>query len=259
MTFPGLMVPGIKGNSDFDGNEDYQMIARRLMISLLLIPFLTLVSEGQLRRNSSRGISHVRLVLIPQVQEELALTENQISQINDLVKRSTVQRTNRRPNNRNLTNEERAAAAKQQRQAAAKAKQSTHDAISKALSQQQQERLQQIFIQQAGSTALDNVEIRAQLGIDDKQYERIKQIQQEVIDDMRYEIQELFQIGDREVMREKMLELRASNEARILGQLSGSQRETFTDLQGEEFDLPRSVLLNGRTRPGENSRPGRSN
>jgi DNA-binding MarR family transcriptional regulator len=130
------------------------------------------------------------------------------------------------------------------------------DKLAKILSPEQLERLNEIYIQIQGVSALQDPEVAAKLKIDEKDREKMREVQQEASEKMREEMQELFRSGDRDKIREKFTEMRKDVEKDVLGVLSKSQQKQFKEMQGEPIKLSEEELRNARSRRQGGRRQG---
>jgi len=117
----------------------------------------------------------------------------------------------------------------------------------------QMKRLNEIFVQQNGVTALQDEEIATQLGISDAQKGQMTKIREE-FDAKRREI---FPGpggggggGDIEARLAKMRELTTAQDEQLLGVLSGDQKAKFEAMKGKAFEMPEGAGRGGRGGPG---------
>jgi len=224
------------------------------------------------------GTSRMALLNIEAIQKELGLTEDQVAAIKKLRDESRPMRGGRgeggeRRRPRGNGDEARAATARwyfvqdeqpRQRgqlseedrarfraQAEERAKKEK-DELAKILKPEQVKRLREIYIQVAGTSALSDSEVAAELKITDEQKQKISKAREESFAGMR----ELFTGGgDREAARTKMEEMRKKADASVLAVLTEDQKKQFEEMKGKKFDLPEGALRGGRQggRPAQNN------
>jgi len=105
----------------------------------------------------------------------------------------------------------------------------------------QMQRLTEIYIQQAGVSALQDEDIAKELGITDAQKGAMASARQANAEARR----ELFTPGaggDREALMAKGEELRKAGEAKIISLLSAEQKAKFEEMKGKPFELPPEAL-----------------
>ncbi len=103
----------------------------------------------------------------------------------------------------------------------------------------QMDRLTQIEIQQQGIGALTTEAVAKELGLSDTVKADIQATARAAGEKARAEIQALFQGGNRDGIREKMEAIQTGIETEVLAKLTQSQRDKFTEMKGEPFELPR--------------------
>ncbi|MEO8496110.1 MAG: hypothetical protein ABI614_13650 [Planctomycetota bacterium] len=203
------------------------------------------------------GGGKLGLLRIDAVKKELELLDEQSADIEKLNEELRAQRTGDGPDFRNMTDEERRAAFEKlraEREALSEADREKQDAERRAqqLAQQkegdaklaeillphQMDRLSQIEIQTQGIRALTTDDVVKELGLSDKEKADVEATIQASGEKMRTEMQALFQGGNREGMREKIQELTKGVESEVLAKLTQSQRDKFTALKGEPFEMP---------------------
>jgi len=108
-------------------------------------------------------------------------------------------------------------------------------------------RLNEIYVQQAGTAAIMDDEIGKMLNVSDAQKAKITEIRQQSREAIGAAMREMFGGGDRDAARTKMEELGKAAEAKVLAVLSADQQKKFEVLKGKPFSLPE---LDGRGGPG---------
>lgn len=127
--------------------------------------------------------------------------------------------------------------------------------LAEILLPQQIKRLNEIFVQQNGTGALQDEEIAKELGINDAQKAKLAEVQQANRDAMAGQMREFFQLDDN-ARRAKFEELRKANDAKVLAVLSGDQQKKFEEMKGKPFAMPEGA---GRGGPGGPGGPGGRN
>ncbi len=226
------------------------------------------------------GGGKLGLLRIAEVKKELELLDEQSADCDKLSEELRAQGEAGRPDFRNMTREEQQAAfaklraerealseedrAKQdeERRAQQQARQQEADEkLADILLPHQMDRLSEIELQQQGIAALMSDPVAQELGLSDAAKKAIQETIQASGEKMRTEMQALFQGGNRDGLREKMDELRKGIETDVLAKLTQSQRDKFTEMKGEPFDMPRPQFGGrggdgGRGRGGDRERGG---
>jgi hypothetical protein len=108
------------------------------------------------------------------------------------------------------------------------------------------ERLNQIFVQVAGSAVVNDPVIAKGLGISDQQQQQFRDKQQE----MRSQIREMMASGDRDAMREEITEMRQQIDADLMALLTDEQQNKLEAMKGAAFDMPEDAMRRGEGRRG---------
>ena len=203
------------------------------------------------------GGGKLGLLRIDAVKKELELLDEQSADIEKLSEAMRAQRSAGLPDFQNMTDEERRAAfdkLRAEREALSEAEREKQDAERRAQQAAQQkeadtklaeillphqiDRLSQIELQTQGIRALTTEEVAKELGLSDAVKADLEATIQASGEKMRTEMQALFQGGNRDGLREKMQELTKGVEESVLAKLTQSQRDKFTEMKGEKFDMP---------------------
>jgi hypothetical protein len=201
------------------------------------------------------------LLRVEEVKTEIELMPDQDEAIQKLNERGRDRGQDRdRPNFREMSEDERREAFEKMRKEGEERTQEMREQLEQVLLPPQMERLEQISIQVQGVRALRNERVAKQLKITDEQMEKMAEVQEEIGQEMRAKMQELFQSNDRDGMREALGKMREESEKKILGVLSTSQQKQFEEMKGEKFDMPdqgRGGFFTGRGGgPGGPGGPG---
>jgi hypothetical protein len=109
----------------------------------------------------------------------------------------------------------------------------------------QMKRLTEIFIQQAGASALDDEEVATELNLTVDQKATLAKVRDENRQTMGAQMRELFQPGgDRDANRDKFAAMRKTADEKVLAVLTSEQKAKFEELKGKTFDLPEDALRN---------------
>jgi len=180
----------------------------------------------------------VGLLGIEQVQKEIELLDEQKADIQKLQESLRGERGQfNREEFQNLSEDERRARFETLRAEGEKLAKEAQAKLAEILLPHQLERVKQISVQMLGARALLNDEVVATLGISDDQKAQI----QEVIDGSRERMRDLFTPGERPDPA-KFAEFRTNLEKDVLAKLTDAQREKFTTLKGEPFEMPQGAF-----------------
>jgi hypothetical protein len=108
----------------------------------------------------------------------------------------------------------------------------------------QLKRLNEIFVQQNGVSALQDEDIAKELGINDAQKTKLAEIRTANQTAMGELMRSMFQGGggggggDRDANRAKMEEARKAGDAKLLAVLTPDQQKKFEDMKGKPFAMP---------------------
>jgi hypothetical protein len=209
-------------------------------------------------------VSRLMLVRVEPVQEELGLVEEQLTKVNDLRDELRGGRGGRgdrgdRPNFREMSEEERQEFMAQRQKEAAERSAHEKEKLGEILMPHQSERLEEIFLQVRGASALVDPAVAEQVGLTDDDQEELREAIQTAREGMQDEMRALFESGDREQIGEKMREMQQKVDEQALATLSDEQKQKFTEMKGEKFDLPPDALRGafGGGRGGRGGREGR--
>ena len=214
------------------------MFRNRLAISIAALLVLSSTAavdaQGQGRGGRGRGfgfspdIMKVNLLAVPQVQEDLKLSDEQKSQAQAITEKMASDRQDAFSGlSQDSTQEER-----QKKFAEFQEKSKAHaEAAAKLLTKEQTQRLDQIVIQAQGVGALNDEKIAQTLKLTDDQKQKLQGLSEEIGTKMR-------EVGFGEGSQEKRAELQKELTDKSLAALTEDQRSEFAKLQGEKLDLP---------------------
>ena len=117
------------------------------------------------------------------------------------------------------------------------------DAVKAILTEQQNKRFAELRIQFDGPSALYRDDVAKQLGLTEDQKKKLDDIRNASMQAMRDQMQQARDNGDdREAMRSEMQKMREANDKQILGVLTDDQRKKWDAMQGKKFTFE----MNGR-------------
>ena len=123
------------------------------------------------------------------------------------------------------------------------------DLLGEVLDKDQVDRLNQIYVQVAGIAILQDPLVAKQLEISEEQVAKMREMR----DEMRSELREMARDGDREEMREKFREMNEELGEKMMDVLSDSQQGDLDKMKGKPFEMPADAMSQrrGRGRGGE--------
>jgi Spy/CpxP family protein refolding chaperone len=251
-----LPVDGRRGSAsrlNVQSNKEHTMKTRITILAMLLLAGASTEALAQGRGGRGGpggrfgGVTELGLLNVEAVQKELELLDDQIAQIRDLGDKLRGQRGDGdRPNFQDMTDEERQQFFEQRRKEAEETAQKAKTELKTILLDDQLARLQQIFVQVAGTQALTDADVAAKLGLSDDQKTKIAAARQEAQSNMREQMRELFQSDNREAAQAKIAELRKAADEKVLALLTDQQKQDFEALKGTPFEMPEGALFGGR-------------
>lgn len=215
---------------------------------------------------ASLNATMFRVLRVDEVKLELELLPDQEEAIGKLMEQSEQERGERpNVNFREMSEEERSEAFAKMREQFENARQEREkrleemsEQLEQVLLPQQMGRLTEIAIREMGLGALSDKTVAADLKISDAQQKELEEVREQIGQDMRSKMQELFRSGDRDAMREAFAKMRETSEQKVLAVLSSDQREKFEEMKGEDFEMPEGNRggFGGRGGPGGGRGPG---
>lgn len=216
-----------------------------IAIGALLVAAPLMAQQRQGRgfgRGGFGGVTKALLLRNEDVQKELDLVDDQKEQLGKIAEEGRGGRGGRGAFNQDATPEERAKALEELRAR----QQETEKKVEAVLTAPQKTRLNEIWLQAAGTAALSNPEIAKELGISDEQKTKLDAVRQESLTAMR----EAFQ-GGGPPDREEMQKLRKEADDKVLAVLSADQRSKLEKMKGKKVDFELNVFgRGGRGRRG---------
>jgi hypothetical protein len=218
------------------------MIRRFTLVAMLLALAIVPAASAQQRGRGGFGgfggaqASSAALLRIPEVRQELKLTDDQQKQVEEALGSRRGGQGFNREDFQNLSQEERQKRFAELREQAEKASKETDEKIAKILDESQQKRLGELRLQREGINALRRKEVAEKLGLSDEQQQKIRKIQEE----SRPELGNFRNLSDDE-RREaftKMREQREKADKDTLAVLTDEQQSKWNEMKGKEFDFP---------------------
>jgi hypothetical protein len=212
--------------------------------------------QGRTTRAMGQGVAPLFVIRYDAVQKELALTQEQVAKVKDVVAEvheewaQQIQAAGAGSSRQqNLSREER-----QQRIAEMRSKQAEiasnvntkyGSKLAEILDKPQQSRLREIAIQLAGSQALRDAEVVQKLGLTKAEQDQLAAVHTEYSEKIAQLRSQRGQ-GDRAASFAKMNELRQEELAKSTEVLTKTQQETFATLKGKPFDVAQIHQFHGR-------------
>lgn len=199
-----------------------RLVQITLAAAVVVMAVSPALAQEQQRQRGGRGFGFGgmgTLFLLGQksVQEELKLSDEQVTKVKELQEkqRESFQGL------RDLSQEER----RTKMQEAAKAQ---TEAVAKLLKPAQLKRVKQISLQQAGVRAINDEEVAKALSVTDEQKEKIREIGRESFEKLR-------ELGRDEEAAKKRQELMKETNEKMMGVLTAEQKTKLKAMQGEPF------------------------
>jgi Spy/CpxP family protein refolding chaperone len=211
-------------------------------------------------RGFGGGGSLLDLARIEAVQKEIEVVDDQLTAINKLADELRAQRDSQqgeRPDFRNMSEEQRDKLFAEMRARREKESLAANAKLAEILLPPQITRLEEISLQQRGTSALGDPKVAEKLGLSADQKKKLEETMTANMESMRSKMQELFQGGNRDGIREKMQELRKEADEKVLAALTADQKAKFESLKGQPFQMPEGAFGRGRGGDRGGDRGGR--
>ncbi len=198
------------------------------------------------------GARGLGLLMAPAVQEELKLSEEQLSQLRTAASELRSAQPVRPEGLRDLAPEERREAMEKMR---AEAEERTNKILADILKPEQRERFEQIQLQTRGVLALMDPEVAEKLGLSDEQKEQIET----TVRESRTEMARRFQRGggDPGAAMERIRAAQLEIQEKAMNVLTSEQKETWNSLVGSPVEIgPQGGRGAGGRGPGGEAGPG---
>ena len=200
------------------------------------------------------GGNSLWLLRLEQVQEELALTDEQKAELNKLGQEMMSEIRGQLGGMQDLNAEQRRARWAELREKLTERAEALRKKTEAVLLPEQRARIRQLHIQMLGSRAFSDKEVVEALGITEEQTATFAAIRTAVSGKMRKLFEGLdWQAMEQEQRRrkgqeiaEKARQLQQEAVKEALGVLTEEQIETLNKMKGDEFELDRSRLFRGR-------------
>lgn len=173
------------------------------------------------------------LLMMPEVQKEIGLTEQQIQQIQQLM-------MEQREQMQALMQQMRDATPEQRQKLMEQATQKWDQGMSKILQPAQKARLRELQLQAEGSMALMRPDVAKELNLSEEQKKKISSIMEQY----RQKQMQLWQQGagpnvDRQAMFQQIQQLRQQMDKELVAVLTAQQQEQWKKMLGKPFQFPR--------------------
>ena len=193
---------------------------------------------------ASLSAQYGRLLMIPTVQKELELVDDQKTKINDASQtmRGSMQEafSDMTPPSPDMTPEERQKSMEEMQKKMQPIQEKYQKAVESILLPNQAKRLKEIALQVAGTAALSDKQVQDDLKLSSDQVNKIKTINE----DMSKKRQALFAEanGDFQSLRPKMQEISQDTEKQLTGVLTDAQKSALEKMKGQTLDIPADEL-----------------
>lgn len=186
-------------------------------------------AQGQGRRGGGFGEGiRLRVLALPQVQDDLKLADEQKAE----ARKTAEGLQGLFAGLQGLSQEER----QQKFQEIQTKTRAAVEQVNKALSKEQNERLDQIVLQARGANALTDEKVGSELKLTDDQRQKLASIQEQAMQQGR----------DAQGDQEKIAQIRKTSREQALAVLTEDQRQQFEKLQGKKIELPENLFGGGR-------------
>jgi hypothetical protein len=199
--------------------------------------------RGQFGFGGPGGGGPMQLLQNPGVQKELKLSEEQIEKVNKIGQEMRAKMKEAFAGFQDLSQEERREKMQEfQKTMAAENKKALGEI---GLNEEQSKRLKQIELQTRGYMVYADPEVQKTLGFTDEQKEKLKTIGGEVAKEMQQAREDAG--GDFRAMQEKMTAIRKEATTKVQAVLTDEQKAKWKEMTGAPFQLQQQ-----RRRPGGN-------
>ena len=227
-----------------------------LPVGTILVAFASVIS-AQPPRGQGRGglgfvgpggiaVPNVTLLAMPEVQKELAITEEQRTQVDEL---SAAMQDEMRlafgnifQEIQSLSDEERQKRLNDAQKKTDEAIQKANDRLGKILDAKQLDRLAQLRLQREGASAFGRPDVAKQLGFTDEQHEKLRAIQESS--------RPQFGGGFGPPDFARIEEQRQKAQADAFAVLTDRQKAKWAEMTGKEFKFPEPQFFGGPGGPG---------
>lgn len=220
------------------------MLRFKGLLALSLLALMVSAAAAQEERGRRRGGfggfgggmgGPVAAVGIPEVQQEINLSEEQKKQIDEGL--AALRGGFNFQDLQNLSEEDREKRMQEFRTKAEAAGKAFEEKMNKVLKPEQLARLKQLGLQQQGAMALLRPEVAKDLGLTEEQRKKMQGILESSRPASRPNFQEMSQEERQKWMTENR-ERQEKTQAELLGVLTGEQKTKLAELKGKEFKFP---------------------
>ena len=199
-----------------------------------------------------------RLIMMPSVQKELEIVDDQKSKLSDASQsmRDSMQDvfSGMQPPTQDMTPEERQKSMDEMQKKMQPVQEKYQKAVESILLPNQVKRLKEIALQVAGTQALNDKKVQEELKLSADQVAKIKKINE----DMAKKMQSLFAdaAGDFQSLQPKMQELNQATEKLLVAALTDAQKASLEKMKGKKLEIPDAELRGGFGGMGRGGRGG---
>ncbi len=191
----------------------------------------------------------IGLLMMPEVQKELNITEQQTQQLQQLLQQQREQMQALMPQLRDATPEQRQKMMEQ-------ISQKWDEALGKVLQPAQKSRLRELELQWQGSMALSRPDVAKELKLTEQQQKKIQDIRTQYWQKQMQLFQQRDPNADMQALMQQGQQLRQQMDKEILAVLTAEQQEQWKKMQGKPFQFPRPPGMGPGMRPGGRGGPG---
>jgi hypothetical protein len=209
------------------------MRTRTTLCALVLTATLTVPALAQRGPGGGGQMGGAALLMVPAVQAELKLAEDQVEKVQAYAQESMEEMRSAFQELQDLEGE-----ARREKMTALRAEmaEKTQKALAKMMKPEQIKRFEQIELQVRGLQAFMDPKVAEALKPTDEQKEKMRAIAEESQSAMREAFQDA-QGGDRQAAMEKIGEIRSESMKKALALMTDEQKKTWEEMTGKPFQL----------------------
>ena len=224
---------------------------KRLTVMFLVLALVTtaLAQQGPAGPGGRRGMGPgmgmgfgmgggFGLLMMPEVQKEINLTDQQRQQLQQVL-------AEQREQMMSLMQQMRDATPEQRQKLMEEMMQQWDQSLGKVLQPGQKARLRELQLQAEGSVALSRPDVARELNLNEEQKRKIT----DILTQYRQKQMQFWQQGpgaDRQALMQQMQQLRQQMDKDLLAVLTEPQQEQWKKMQGKPFQFPRRPFGGGR-------------
>lgn len=186
----------------------------------------------------------LQVLVTPEGQKELSLTEDQVSKARELSENMRATMMERFQSLQDVPQEDRQARGQEMmRELSADVKKQ----IAEMLDEKQQKRFDEISLQLMGVDAFAQPEVLEKLKVTDEQKAKMDVLGSEMQEAMMAAREE--SQGDFQGVMRRMQEIREETKTKVLALMTDDQKELWKEMTGKPFEMPAGPFGGGRRRP----------